>query len=220
MGNGWKGWWVWKISAVALVSGLLVTAAVSAHDDHDKGKNQLTQILNKLDQIIAKLNSGGSGGGNYTLRWDQNLPSASRFKVLAAFNNQAVLDNNTGLVWELSPDTTARNFQDSTYWCANRTIGGLKGWRLPAIPELASLIDQSVLPSLPLPAGNPFINIQPVGYWSASTHAVTSSTAWVAFFGVGTPWSPPTPGDLGSDNKMSGSRLAWCVRGPMNAGQY
>ena len=30
--------------------------------------------------------------------WDQKLPASQRFVVLAAFNNQAVLDKETGLV--------------------------------------------------------------------------------------------------------------------------
>jgi len=39
---------------------------------------------------------------------DKNLPSASRFTVLAAFGGAAVRDNNTGLVWEHAPDATFR----------------------------------------------------------------------------------------------------------------
>ncbi|MEQ1656780.1 MAG: DUF1566 domain-containing protein [Nitrospira sp.] len=209
MKDGWKNRWVWSVSAVVLIGGLLGTSVVGAKDD--KG-NPFTQILDKLDQILTKLNSSGGENGNHTLRWDQNLPSASRFTVLTAFQNQAVLDNNTGLVWEQAPALTTANFQDSTYGCANKSIGGLKGWRLPAIPELASLVDPSVAaPGPTLPAGYPFTNVQSVYYWSATTHAVTSSTAWTLSFNTGA---------LGSNNKSSGSHLAWCVRGPMNADTY
>jgi hypothetical protein len=35
--------------------------------------------------------------------WDKALPSAQRFVLLASVNNDAVRDNNTGLVWEKSP---------------------------------------------------------------------------------------------------------------------
>jgi hypothetical protein len=219
MRDGWKGRWGWRVSAVVLIVGLLGTNVVSAQDD--KG-NPFDQISSKLDKILNKLNSGGSGGDNSTLRWDQNLPTVQRFVVLAAFSNAAVLDKNTGLVWEQSPANTPGVFQDGTYACANKNVGGQKGWRLPAIPELASLIDPTVGPPGPtIPAGSPFVNVQPAGYWSASSHAVTPTTAWVAFFGLsGGGQVPPNPGDLGSDNKAAGSRLAWCVRGPMNADMY
>jgi hypothetical protein len=73
---------------------------------------------------------------NYTLRWDQALPAAQRFVVLAAFNNEAVLDKNTGLVWEKSPQTTTNTWLGACHDCLNKTIGGQKGWRLPSIPEL------------------------------------------------------------------------------------
>ncbi len=209
--------WVCGVGAVVLVSGLLVPNIVTAGNPTEIS---LAQISDKLDQVLAKLNSGGSNSGNHTQRWDQALPAAQRFVVLVAFNNAGVLDNNTGLVWEQMPATTKRNFQDSTYACANKNVGGQKGWRLPSIPELASLIDSSVAPSSPtLPTGHPFTNVQSEGYWSASEHSVTPSTAWVAFFGqvVG---GPPLAGDLGSDNKGSGSHYAWCVRGGMNEARY
>lgn len=147
-----------------------------------------------------------------TQSWDKKLPSGSRFTVLTDFGGAAVRDNNTGLVWEKAPASTLAVFQDSTYGCANKNIGGQKGWRLPAIPELASVIDPSVAtPGPTLPPGHPFTNVQSAFYWSATTHAVTTSTAWIVDFSTGV---------LGSDNKGSGSHLAWCVRGPMNADAY
>jgi hypothetical protein len=33
-------------------------------------------------------------------KWDKNLSSTSRFTILSEFNEAAVRDNNTGLVWD------------------------------------------------------------------------------------------------------------------------
>src|SRR5512141_488165 len=100
--------WFRGVGAVVLVGALLVTSVVFADDG--KGKDPFTQILANLDQILSKLN--GSDNGNHTLRWDTNHPSATRFTT--AFTG-AVLDKNTGLVWEQAPDATGRSWHDSVY---------------------------------------------------------------------------------------------------------
>lgn len=205
----WKVRFGLMVGAAVLTGGLLAVTTVSAQNNN---ANPFTQVLNKLDEIIGKLNNAGSGETNYTQRWDRALPAGARFTILAAFYNQAVLDNNTGLVWEQSPAVTTANFQDSTYACANKVIGGQKGWRLPAVPELGSLVDVlAVSPGPAVQPGHPFANVQSTYYWSATTHAVTPVTAWTLDFSTGS---------FGSDNKMGGNHLAWCVRGPMNADTY
>ena len=151
---------------------------------------------------------------NYTLRWDQALPVAKRFVVMAAFNNEAVLDKNTGLVWEKSPTTTTNAWVGACHDCLNKIIGGQKGWRLPSIPELASLVDPSVAsPGPTLPLGHPFLNVQPNIYWSAtSVQGFTDQPglAWIVTFFAGEVTS----------NTKTDFRHVWCVRGGMNADAY
>jgi hypothetical protein len=38
-----------------------------------------------------------------TQNWDKSLASDNRFTILSDFNEQAVRDNETGLVWEKAP---------------------------------------------------------------------------------------------------------------------
>lgn len=146
-----------------------------------------------------------------TQNWDKVIPAAQRFVVLPAFNNDAVRDNETGLVWEQSPSTATNDWTNARFECARRTTGGRQGWRLPSVHELASLVDPSVAaPGPTIPAGHPFTNVQSSHYWSAATSADFPTSAWLVFFGSG---------DVFTSVK-AGSLHAWCVRGGMNADTY
>jgi len=97
------------VSVGTLVAGGLLLASggpgvTPAGAQNPTPQQQFRQISDKLDQILAAT-KGGSGGAedNHTLRWDQALPAAQRFVILTAFNSDAVLDKETGLVWERSP---------------------------------------------------------------------------------------------------------------------
>jgi Protein of unknown function (DUF1566) len=93
-----------------------------------------------------------------TPSWDQTLPSNTRFIVLSNMNSEAVLDRETGLVWERAPAADRLVWLDAVKHCYSRTTGGRKGWRLPTLTEQQSLVDPTQ--SLPaLPVGHPFIGI-------------------------------------------------------------
>ncbi len=202
--------WVSGIGAVVLVGGLVLAnygAGVPAAGAQS-ATNPLTVVIQKLDQVLAAL--GGIQEGNHTLRWDTHNPSASRF--VTAFAG-AVLDKNTGLVWEQAPDATTRTWDGARRFCLHRNVGGTGGWRLPSVVELKSVQD----PSLPAPfvPANVFTNVQSSDYWSATTLAETTlaedrTAAWFVFF---------TNGDVNSLTKTF-SKQVWCVRGGMNADQY
>lgn len=71
-------------------------------------KRRYTQVL--VSGIFAALavspavaQTTGNGPYYATPSWDQTLPSNTRFIVLSNFGGQAVLDRETGLVWEKSP---------------------------------------------------------------------------------------------------------------------
>ena len=146
-----------------------------------------------------------SGVGPYyaTPSWDQTLPAATRFIVLTNMNSEAVLDRETGLVWEQSPSQAASNWFLASIHCVQLSNGGRKGWRLPSIEDLASLIDPTQInPSLP--SGHPFSNVLGTVYWSATTRAVNTAGAWRVDFYTAV---------VGFDDKTIGNERAWCVRG-------
>ena len=129
-------------------------------------------------------------------------PSASRFVVLEAFSNEAVLDNETGLVWETIPARAATIWKNAGNICAKKTVGGKKGWRLPAVKELATLADHNVYPPPALPAGHPFSNIEFFGYWTSTEHEDYTMSAWDVNFDYGL---------VGNDFKVN-KNFIWCVR--------
>lgn len=145
--------------------------------------------------------------------WNRKLPAGTRFLVQTDWNSEVVLDKETGLVWEKSPQTATATWNNARFACIGKTTGGRKGWRLPAIPELASLIDPSVpAPGPVLPVGHPFTNVQSASYWSASSFAGDPADAWVVGF---------DGGGVGNVIKTHDGILhAWCVRGRMNAEAY
>jgi hypothetical protein len=136
--------------------------------------------------------------------WDQKLQcdtqaTCPRFIVLSNWNSDAVLDRETGLVWEKSPSTSTVNFSGAVRRCNTLTVGNRKGWRLPTIQELASLVDPTQnTPALP--AGHPFSNVLTSNtYWSANHR--DDSVGWVVFFLNG-----------GAVDVFFG-QIPWCVRG-------
>lgn len=145
-----------------------------------------------------------------TQNWDKKLPSVSRFTILSAFGDAAVRDDETGLVWEKTLETNEVSWADARAACANKDVGGRKGWRLPSISELASLVDPSMRTGNTLPLGHPFTNVLMDVYWSATTVAGTPNSAWLIFFDTG--------------KVLHGFKTvtfhAWCVRGGVNADQY
>ncbi len=175
-------------------------------------------VLWALAVLSVPADAQTTANGPYyaTPSWDQKLQcdtqaTCRRFIVLSNWNSEAALDRETGLVWLKSPKTDiGAGGNDPLPWstarfnCAGRSVGGRKGWRLPSINELASLIDPSVPPPGPtLPAGHPFTNVQSSSYWSASTDADDSRLAWFVDFFNGGP----------SANFKGNPNFLWCVRG-------
>jgi Protein of unknown function (DUF1566) len=149
------------------------------------------EILDKLDMIPPA--------------WSQTLPAANRFQLV--MGGAGVLDKETGLVWEQAPNGDTRQWHENFFFCYNKNLGGRKGWRVPTIEELASLVDVSN--SQPtLPTGHPFTFPDPNAvFWSTTTLVgQTPDDAWVVGFGFG------VVVNSGGGGKLASWRT-WCVRG-------
>jgi hypothetical protein len=148
--------------------------------------------------------------------WDQTLPAATRFVVLSNMDSKAVLDRETGLVWERAPGTFFPFFGAQDTWrnalelCRQMTLGNRKAWRLPTVEELSSLVTAAGV----LPAGHPFENIaagQFSTYWSATLVPYFTQAAYVQALGGG--------GGQGSDS-IDNTNPYICVRGGVGVSAF
>ena len=140
--------------------------------------------------------------------WGRILPASERFVVLSQFNNQAVLDKESQLVWERSPATYKAGTRGSAALaCTLRSTGARRGWRLPYLNELASLVDPTgVYYTLALPSGHPFLTVQKGLYWTATQNLGDASRGYTVNFNM---LGTTEPYDLGS------AAYYWCVRSAM-----
>ena len=167
---------------VMVVGGLLLTSVVGADDDNHK--NPFTQILTKLDQILAAVGPVDLCHGGTTV---------GRFVV----KGTEVCDRTTGLTWQQTPDATLRTNAAAVTYC----LGLGNHYRLPEIKELISLLDYSQFnPTLP---PGIFTGVANDGYWSATQNAQTAPLTWIGFF---------NNGSVVSDDRSNNLHV-WCVRG-------
>jgi hypothetical protein len=97
-----------------------------------------------------------------------------------------VFDKETGLVWERCPAGDKKIWDAAIVYAFTKAKGGRKGWRLPTIEELLTLVDPAHA-NPTLPAGHPFLNIRLDDFYSSSTLGMTSppTYAWGYRFGNG-----------------------------------
>ena len=136
--------------------------------------------------------------------WSQKLDASERFELV--LGGEAVLDKETGLVWAKNANIDGtRTWLDAMYYCRrNLSIGDRKGWRLPTVEELASLVDTTQTDPA-LPSGHPFNNVQQShGYWSSTTYGGDTHFAWHVYM---------HNGGVHYHHKDGGNACVWPVRG-------
>ena len=156
-----------------------------------------------------------------TPSWDQTLPAATRFVVLANFNSEAVLDRETGLVWQRVFVNNPTGFEFAFGGCFTAGTGGRAGWRLPTIVEFFSLTDPALRDGTGpnFPVGHPFTNFPTTGvtlFWTSTVypHSVTP-TRYVAGYSA-------NAGHVGyayaGRTEEAQTAFALCVRGAGDPG--
>jgi hypothetical protein len=133
------------------------------------------------------------------VRCVRGLPA--RDSVFKDNGNGTVADLATGLTWQQRDDDIPRaNNGSAAAYCQGLDLAG-GGWRLPTIKELRSIADDRVYgPAIDTFA---FPDTDSSYYWSASTYAYLSGSAWIINF---------LNSDVLSDSRSSAHYIR-CVRG-------
>ena len=187
---------------VGMVGGFGMSS-VAAESPWASIQQQLQLIQQSLDSLQSAVNQMPPSWSK-KLRCDTT--DCPRFELV--LDDAAVLDKETGLVWQREPANTAYTWDAAFNYCHTElNLGGRKGWHLPTIEQLSSLVDTSSTGSVILPDGHPFINVQPVPYWSATTMMFENNPhlAWLVHFNDG--------GVSVGVKSHPQNRSALCVRG-------
>jgi hypothetical protein len=184
------------LAVAALLIHATTHAGGGAREAVKKSGDKIYELQSPSWSQTLSESNGGSDGCN-----------SDRFKCV--MGGVAVLDMETGLVWERRPDKSAKNQNVANVTCLNMKLGNRKGWRLPKLTELATLLDMSVTSSPKIPPNSPFENVQSKLYWS-STGYIGSPHAWYVDFKTGELWNQGKPNLF----------YSWCVRGPGNVYNY
>ena len=181
-----KSMFVLAMITTLMTTGLFLPGLVSAGELEPSGPPDST--MKTLDEIPPT--------------WSQILPASERFELV--MGDKAVLDKETGLVWSRDanlPGGPTGWLEAMDYCRQNVNIAGRRGWRLPTVEELATLLDTAQTDPA-LPSGHPFVNVQSSYYWSSTTYD-DARDAW--HVGVGN-------GAVSYDRKYKSSYV-WPVRG-------
>ena len=186
------------VTAVTVVAGLVWAGDLEPNAAPGPTFKTLDEIPGTWSRILPA-DDGEADGCN-----------SSRFDCV--MGGDAVLDKETGLVWERNPNQGENGFITAIRLCLQTSTGARRGWRLPSVTELATLLDPNNTNGDPdLPLGHPFTNVRYRFYWSATGDASFANYSWSVDFETG---------DIFSYREASNIFGIWCVRGAMNADQH
>jgi len=138
------------------------------------------------------------------------LPDASRFVLLSNFASDAVLDRNTGLVWQRSATTTS-SLDDAISTCRESRVGLHYGWRMPSLTELQTLFDNGAGAST---APQPPFSTVSFRYYATSTLVSTNSSHYWLVWANETGSQMTYEADRAVTYGLGFRMVVLCVRGP------
>ncbi len=97
---------------------------------------------------------------------------------------ETVRDVGTGLIWQRAVPDKKFQFAEAKAYCAHLNLGGKKGWRMPSLQELLTLIDEHAATG-PLIDREAFPRTPSEQFWTSTIFASSPVTSWYVFFNRG-----------------------------------
>ncbi len=163
---------------------------------------------------VAMLNDGvNSDADNYQMEYvgGEFTTVAERKRrevaaeVAAERDRLIYTDPQCGLMWAKNGNIAGKEMKwdDAMNWVKNLNYGGFSDWRLPTKDELASFSKRGGSRPSEWFNANGFNFVQADGYWSSTTYANKTGSAWIVSMSYG---------GIGYDYK-TGNDYVWPVRG-------
>jgi hypothetical protein len=123
--------------------------------------------------------------------------NANAGSFVAGTGTQAgtVTDNTTNLMWQQCSDgqsgasctgtAVTVTWNNAITYCESLSLGGFSDWRLPNIKELLSIVDMTLATAAAINATY-FPNTPSSNYWSSTSYAPDTTSAWLVVFYDGT----------------------------------
>ena len=164
------------------------------------GLNQDGEVGRDALAVKGTLSKVGAGEGGF----DLTKIKADGSKLPAnATNFSCVLDNRTGLMWEVKTDDSGLRDKDNVYQWDNaqtfvnsvnaQSLCSYKNWRLPTRIELVNIVDYGQ-PSISIEPTY-FPNTQALPYWTSSIGGDVTKAWYVSFDGDTTKYHNKTNSD-------------------------
>lgn len=138
-----------KISKINLLSFFAIVTIVSCKDGEKKKEslpeNDIHFVLTDTGQDKFYDNEGNQidKPNEENEFYGQDAQFSGIQSLYTDNGDGTITDNNTGLMWQKTPDYQKHNFYDAFDYVASLEIGGYTDWRLPTIKELYSLLNSN-----------------------------------------------------------------------------
>lgn len=126
----------------------------------------------------------------------------ARFVELYEFRGKAVLDTETGLVWQKGARARPTSHYAAAQFCADHTGGaGRQTWRLPTLNELRTLLQSAAGSDV---ATHHVFAAAPAPYWSSTRMTASRSPRYFA--------QDLASGEISFERPSREAAGVWCVR--------